>query len=81
MKIPKFAKENNPNMNYYYDDEAADLRFEASQVRQDEEEYHLRLRAGCTEECEDCSCIQDMLEREQDLKDLNADFYNSRGVF
>ena len=64
-----------------YPGEHEDLRFEYGQQQADQELENLRQEAGCTDECShDCECVQEMLDDQQARKDLECDFYNSRGV-
>ena len=63
------------------DQDEADRRFEASRLRQDEEEDRLRRDAGCDDDCEpDCSCVQEHLEDITERRAMNHDFYRSRGL-
>ena len=63
----------------HYEDEA-DQRFEASQIRAENEEQKLRADAGCTDDCPpDCDCVPNMLAAKQELDELNADYFTSQG--
>ena len=64
-----------------YEGEEQDLRDEYSREEYDEELDDLKRDAGCTDECEpDCSCVQDMVDNRQERKDLEMDYWASRGV-
>ena len=64
-----------------YEGEHDDLRFEYARDQAYEEHERLRQEADCTDECDDnCTCVQDTLDDQQAQKDLENDFWNSRGV-
>ena len=64
-----------------YEGEEQDLRDEYSHEEYDEDLDELKRDAGCTDACEpDCSCVQDMVDDRQERKDLEKDYWASRGV-
>lgn len=69
------------NLDWINEQEEADLRFEASRIQQEDEEDLLRQEAGCNDECEpDCTCVQEYLDAIRERREINQDFYASRGI-
>lgn len=64
-----------------YEGEHQELREEYAREEYDNELDEQRRDAGCTDECgPDCDCVQSMLEDQQERRDLERDYWASRGV-